>query len=77
MASEDNENFENWSFEQAYSELDSVLAQLESGDVPLEDAVILYERGRRLAAHCQALLDQAELRISRLHDDGSITPHEA
>lgn len=77
MASAGNENYENWSFEQAYSELDSVLAQLESGEVPLEDAVILYERGRQLAVHCQALLDQAELRISRLHDDGSITSHEA
>lgn len=60
------------SFEAAYAELDAIIAQLERGDLSLEEAVALYARGRQLAAHCQALLDNAELRISQLNDDGSI-----
>ncbi|QPC82167.1 exodeoxyribonuclease VII small subunit [Phototrophicus methaneseepsis] len=62
------------SFEQAYAQLETVIAQLESGEVPLDDAVALYEKGRQLSAHCQSLLDQAELRVNRLNDDGSLTP---
>ncbi len=62
------------SFETAYAELDDIIARLESGELPLEDAVALYERGRQLAAHCQALLDSAELRVSQLNDDGTLTP---
>ena len=62
------------SFETAYAELDGIIARLESGELPLEDAVALYERGRQLAAHCQTLLDGAELRVSQLNDDGTLTP---
>lgn len=62
------------SFETAYVELDGIIARLESGELPLEDAVALYERGRQLAAHCQTLLDSAELRVSQLNDDGTLTP---
>lgn len=62
------------SFETAYAELDDIISRLESGELPLEDAVALYERGRQLAAHCQALLDSAELRVSQLNDDGTLTP---
>lgn len=62
------------SFETAYAELDGIIARLESGELPLEDAVALYERGRQLAAHCQTLLDSAELRVSQLNDDGTLTP---
>lgn len=62
------------SFETAYAELDGIITRLESGELPLEDAVALYERGRQLAAHCQTLLDSAELRVSQLNDDGTLTP---
>jgi len=59
------------SFETAYAELESIIAKLESGDLPLEDSVELFERGRKLTQHCQALLDKAELRVNQLNDDGS------
>jgi exodeoxyribonuclease VII small subunit len=61
------------SFEQAYYELETIVTRLESGDLPLEQAVTLYEQGRLLAAHCQKLLDSAELRIQKLADDGKLT----
>lgn len=60
------------SFETAYAELEAIIAQLDSGDLPLEESVTLFERGRRLAQHCQMLLDSAELRVSQLLDDGQV-----
>lgn len=54
------------SFEAAFQELEEIVAQLERGDLPLEQALALHERGRRLAAYCAAQLDQAELRVKKL-----------
>jgi exodeoxyribonuclease VII small subunit len=62
------------SFEAAYAELEQIIAQLESGELPLEESVTLYERGRQLAERCQAALDQAELRVSQLTGDGRVEP---
>jgi exodeoxyribonuclease VII small subunit len=53
-------------FEGAYAELESVVQRLESGELSLEEAMSLYERGQMLARHCQALLDGAELRVTIL-----------
>jgi exodeoxyribonuclease VII small subunit len=54
------------SFEAAFSELEALLERLDRGDLPLDESVALYERGRQLAARCQSLLDSAELRVTRL-----------
>lgn len=56
------------SFEDAYAELEDLLARMENGDLTLEASVTLYERGRQLSAHCQTLLDQAELRVQELDE---------
>ncbi len=64
------------SFEVAYAELTTIITQLESGDLPLEESVKLYERGRELAKHCQKLLDSAELRVNQLADDGTVSALE-
>ncbi|MBN8594412.1 MAG: exodeoxyribonuclease VII small subunit [Anaerolineae bacterium] len=61
-------------FETAYAELQQIVTQLESGELPLDDSVSLYERGRVLSAHCQSLLDQAELRVTQLAADGRVEP---
>ncbi len=53
-------------FEEALGRLDETVSALETGKLPLEDAIRLYEEGVHLAQRCQELLDQAELRISRL-----------
>lgn len=57
---------EDLPFERAYAELESVVQRLEGGELSLEDALSLYERGQMLARHCQALLDRAELRVTVL-----------
>ncbi len=61
------------SFEEAYQQLEDVRAQLESGQLSLEQSVTMYEQGKLLSAHCQNLLDNAELRIKKLENDGSLT----
>ena len=67
------DNISELSFEKAYDQLEDVIAQLESGELSLEDSVGLYEKGRQLSKRCQELLDNAELRIKKLADDGSLT----
>ena len=62
------------SFETAYAELEGIITKLESGDLPLDESVTLFERGRQLSEHCQALLDKAELRVSQLTSDGRVEP---
>ena len=51
------------SYEEAYSQLEQVLQALETGDLPLEQSLTLYELGATLAAHCARKLDEAELRV--------------
>ncbi|MBL8161467.1 MAG: exodeoxyribonuclease VII small subunit [Anaerolineae bacterium] len=62
------------SFEAAYAELETIIAKLEAGELPLEDSVTLFERGRLLSEHCQTLLDKAELRVNQITGEGRIEP---
>jgi len=54
------------SFEDALRQLETIVRQLESGDVPLEDSISLYEKGEKLRLHCQKRLDAAQARIERI-----------
>lgn len=60
------------SYEQAFEELQTVIDQLEAGDKPLEETLALYERGQALYHHCTTLLDEAELKVQQLNEDGSL-----
>ncbi len=62
------------SFEDAMKELESVVSRLESGDVPLEDSIKLYERGASLKAHCQKKLAEAEEKVAQITLDGEGNP---
>ncbi|AZL84293.1 MULTISPECIES: exodeoxyribonuclease VII small subunit [Aliivibrio] len=71
---------ENLTFEAAIEELDSVVNQLESGDLPLEDALKKFERGISLARAGQEKLTQAEQRVDILlqaDDNAELTPFDA
>lgn len=50
-------------FEEAMAALESVVGQLERGDVALEQSIALYERGAALKAHCAAKLKSAEEKV--------------
>jgi exodeoxyribonuclease VII small subunit len=60
---------EDLTYEQALSELESIVAALESGDHALESALAFYERGQALARYCARTLEQAELKIQSLSGD--------
>lgn len=53
-------------FEQAFEELEAIVRQLEAGQLALDEALALFERGQALAARCGALLDSAELKVRQL-----------
>lgn len=54
------------SYEALYTRLQAVVARLEGGELPLDETLELYEQGVQIAAACQRLLDQAELRVQEL-----------
>ncbi|MGB3409297.1 MAG: exodeoxyribonuclease VII small subunit [Jannaschia sp.] len=54
------------SFEQAMSELEQVVTRLDSGDVPLDESIKLYERGAALKAHCEAKLNEADAKVKQI-----------
>ncbi len=54
------------SFEAAMAELETVVSRLETGDVALEDAIALYERGAALRAHCEGRLKAAEAKVEAI-----------
>ena len=59
------------SFEELQRELDEIVARLERGDVPVDDAIALFRRGEELYKACVERLQGAELRIEEL------TPRDA
>jgi exodeoxyribonuclease VII small subunit len=62
------------SFEDALKRLGQIVEQLESGTLPLEESLVLFEEGVRLARASQARLDAAERRVEELltvDDDGN------
>jgi exodeoxyribonuclease VII small subunit len=57
---------ESLTFEVAYRELQQVVEQLEGGQLDLEQTVTLFERGSQLARTCERIVDEAQLRITRV-----------
>ena len=61
-------------FEAALTELDSIVKKLEDGDIPLEQSLLLFERGVQLSRFCHARLEEAERRIEILNERGQLQP---
>ncbi len=57
------------SYEQALTELETIVTSLESNKLPLDETMALYERGQSLTKHCVELLDKAELCLKQLSGD--------
>jgi exodeoxyribonuclease VII small subunit len=57
---------ENLSFDDAFAELRTVVAELEAGGLSLEDTIARTERAVALQRHCERLLAEAELRVQQL-----------
>jgi exodeoxyribonuclease VII small subunit len=53
-------------FEQALAELETLVERLERGDLPLDEALKLFERGVALTRHCQSSLQAAQQKVEIL-----------
>ena len=62
----------NIDFEKSLSKLESCLEELESENVSLEESVKKFEEGISLVKSCQKQLKDAELKVNKLLDDGSL-----
>ena len=54
------------SFEEAMSRLEAIVSQLEHGDVPLEQAIELFQQGMKLSQLCGQKLEQVERKIEMI-----------
>jgi exodeoxyribonuclease VII small subunit len=61
-----SEDLDRLSFEEAFRELEAAVQRLEAGDLTLEEALALYERGMGLAQRCSQVLDAAEIQVQQL-----------
>ena len=62
------------SFEESMKRLEEIVRHLETGDLPLEDSLALFEEGTSLIRSCSAVLDEAEQKVMLLRTgkDGSV-----
>ena len=65
-------NIDQLTFEEAYLRLQETVTQLEAGNLPLVEAMTLYQTGMDLAKQCGLQLDQAELTIKKLTPSGDL-----
>jgi exodeoxyribonuclease VII small subunit len=56
-------------FEEALEKLESLVASMESGDIPLAALVEKFEEGTKLVKTCEQRLKQAELKIEKLREE--------
>jgi exodeoxyribonuclease VII small subunit len=63
------------SFEQALMQLETLVRDIESGKVPLEESIAKYEQGTKLLQQCRGILDRAEQQIRLLSqsENGQLT----
>ena len=66
MAKNEPKPVEALTYEEAFAELEKIVAGLESGERPLEESMTLFERGQALTKRCAELLDKAELKVKAL-----------
>jgi exodeoxyribonuclease VII small subunit len=60
----------NLTYEQAYNKLEDILEKLESKNTSLDESLSLYEEGISLYKHCNKLLEDAQLKISKFNKLG-------
>ena len=67
-------SLETLSFEEALTELETIVRDLETGKAPLEQSIAFYERGVALKKHCETKLRDAQAKIEKITvaEDGSL-----
>lgn len=62
---------EKMTYEKALEKLENIVAQLETGSIPLEKSMALFEEANKLAVYCKNCLDSAEQKIVSLVQDST------
>ncbi len=73
MSKEMDAGLAGLTYEQAFKELEEIVASLETNQQSLEESMKFYERGQILSKHCAGLLEKAELKIQQLTNLNPIT----
>lgn len=68
-------NQEIQDFEAALSELEAIVSQMESGQLPLEQSLAAYQRGTALLQSCQKALTEIDQQIRILNEAGKLLPY--
>jgi len=58
-------------FEESLAELEKIVARLEQGDVPLEEALDVFQQGMVLSKQCKETLENAEKTLTKLMTDNN------
>ncbi|MEZ5560183.1 MAG: exodeoxyribonuclease VII small subunit [Pseudomonadales bacterium] len=70
------EDLKGLDFETALEELESLVADMEAGELSLEASLAAFERGVKLTRHCQSALRDAELVVKKLTENDEIEEFE-
>lgn len=62
-------------FELALSELESIVSQMETGQLPLEQSMAAYKRGAELLQFCQKMLADVEQQVRILNESNALQPY--
>jgi exodeoxyribonuclease VII small subunit len=77
MAKTEPKSVEQMNYEEAYAELESIVAALEAGELALDQSIALFERGQLLTSRCSELLEKAELKVRELGGGTLADPGDA
>ena len=61
------------SMEEAFSKLDVIVGQLESGEASLEEAFQIYQKGMELLKECSDKIDKVEKKMMKLNENGDLS----
>lgn len=67
-----SQELEELTFEEALKELEMAVERLQTGELSLDESLALFERGQKLAEHCNSLLEKASLKVEMLTGEGEI-----
>lgn len=60
------------SLEEAFAQIEEVIAHLETEEITLEQSFQEYNRGMQLLQHCNASIDQIEKKVLQINEDGGL-----
>ncbi|MCM1267367.1 MAG: exodeoxyribonuclease VII small subunit [Bacteroidales bacterium] len=60
------------SLEEAFAQIEDVIANLETEEITLEESFAQYHRGMALLAHCNETIDRVEKKVLKISEDGGL-----